>query len=96
MGKGETAASLLRDLRRRQGQTLRTAAADLGIAPSQLSRMERGQRSVGEDTAIRLSSYYDVPAEIIDLARGQAPADIVRILQAHPEEVVRLRELYSE
>lgn len=94
MSKGETAASLLRDLRRRQGHTLRSAAAELGIAPSQLSRMERGQRSVGEGAAGRLSAYYEVPAEVIDLARGQAPADIVKILQAHPEEIKRLREMY--
>lgn len=95
MTGGDTAASLLRDLRRRQGHTLRSAAAELGIAPSQLSRMERGQRSVGEDTASRLSAYYEVPAEVIDLARGQAPADIVRILRAHPEEIDRLRETYG-
>ncbi|MEW2009556.1 helix-turn-helix transcriptional regulator [Microbacterium sp. NPDC078814] len=96
MSNGETAASLLRDLRRRQGHTLRSAAAELGIAPSQLSRMERGQRSVGEGAAERLSAYYDVPAEVIDLARGQAPSDIVRILQNHPEEMQRLRESYPE
>jgi transcriptional regulator with XRE-family HTH domain len=95
MGKSESAASLLRDLRRRQGHSLRSAAAELGIAPSQLSRMERGERAVGEKTAERLSAYYAVPAEVIDLARGQAPADIVTILQDHPEEIARLREKYA-
>lgn len=96
MNKGETAASLLRDLRRQQGHTLRSAAAEIGIAPSQLSRMERGQRAIGESAAERLSAYYEVPGEVIDLARGRAPADIVAILQAHPEEISRLRETYSE
>ena len=96
MGKTESAASLLRDLRRRQGRTLRSAAAELGIAPSQLSRIERGERSLGDSTAQRLSDYYSVPAEIVDLARGQAPADIMAILRAHPEEIDRLREAYGK
>lgn len=96
MSKQESAASLLRDLRRRQGHSLRSAAAELGMAPSQLSRMERGQRAVGDGTAQRLSDYYQVPAEIINLARGQAPADVVAILQAHPEEITRLRQKYGE
>lgn len=52
-------------------------------------------RSVGEETASRLSAYYEVPAEVIDLARGQAPLDIIRILQDHPEEISRLRERYG-
>lgn len=95
MGKTESAASLLRSLRQSQGHTLRSAAAELGIAASQLSRMERGQRSVGEDTARRISSYYSVPTEVIDLARGVAPADVVAILQQHPEEMDRLREKYA-
>ncbi|MCT2222531.1 helix-turn-helix domain-containing protein [Microbacterium paraoxydans] len=95
MTRGESAASLLRDLRRRQGHTLRSAAAELGIAPSQLSRMERGQRSVGEEAVERMSAYYRVPAEVIELARGHAPADIVAILQSHPEEMAKLREKYQ-
>lgn len=95
MGETESAASLLRDLRRRQGNTLRSAAADLGMAPSQLSRIERGERSIAQPTALRLSQYYNVPAELVELAQGHAPADVVAILQQHPEEIDRLRETYG-
>lgn len=95
MAKGDSAASLLRELRRRQGHTLRSAAAELGIAASQLSRMERGERAVGERAAEKLAQYYSVSAEIIELARGQAPPDIVAILREHPEEIRRLREKYT-
>lgn len=95
MTTGESAASLLRELRRRQGQTLRSAAAELGVAPSQLSRMERGERAVGEAAARRLSAYYNVPAEMIDLAIGQVPADILEILRDHPEEIAALRERHG-
>ncbi|WP_372494301.1 helix-turn-helix domain-containing protein [Microbacterium enclense] len=96
MGNGKSAASALRDLRRSQGRTLRSAAAELGIAPSQLSRIERGERSIGDAAAKRLSDYYAVPTEVIDLLRGQLPSDVVAILQQHPEEIVVLREKYGK
>ena len=95
MAKGESAASLLRELRRRQGHTLRSVASELGVAPSQLSRMERGERSVGEVATQRLSDYYDVPAEVIDIATGRVPADVVAILLAHPDELAKLRKKYG-
>jgi hypothetical protein len=57
--------------------------------------MERGERPVGADAAQRLSQYYDVPAEIIVLANGQLPEDVVAILRDHPDEILRLREKYA-
>lgn len=92
----QSAASLLRDLRREQGRTLRGAAADIGVAPSQLSRIERGQRGVPPEMTDRLSGYYGVPAEVIALSQGDIPMDIVRILQAHPEEIDRLRGTFGD
>lgn len=91
----QNAASLLRDLRRQQGRSLRSAAADIGIAPSQLSRLERGQRGLAAEVSERLSNYYGVSSEIIALARGEMPQDIVRICQEHPEEVECLRARYG-
>lgn len=91
MAGTQNAASLLRDLRRQQGRSLRSAAADIGIAPSQLSRLERGQRSLAGDVSERLSDYYGVPSEVIALAQGEVPLDIVKIFQEHPEEMDRIR-----
>lgn len=90
-----TTMNLLRDLRRKQGMSLRTAAADIGIAPSQLSRLERGQRGLAPDVSARLSSYYGVPADVLAISHGEVPEDIVRILQSHPDEIERLRERYG-
>lgn len=87
----QNAASLLRDLRRQQGRSLRSAAADIGIAPSQLSRLERGQRGLALEVSERLSEYYGVSSEIIALAQGEIPQDVVSIFQEHPEELARLR-----
>lgn len=90
-----TTANLLRELRRRQGTSLRTAAADIGIAPSQLSRLERGQRGLAPDMSDRLSKYYDVPADVIALTGGAIPDDILEILKANPELIARLRREYG-
>ena len=90
-----TTANLLRELRRKQGSSLRSAAADIGIAPSQLSRLERGQRGLAPEVSERLSHYYNVPAELISITGGEVPADVIRILQEHPEEIARLREQYG-
>jgi transcriptional regulator with XRE-family HTH domain len=91
-----TTANLLRELRRAQGTSLRAAAADIGIAPSQLSRLERGQRGLAPEVSERLSSYYGVPAELISITGGDVPSDVVRILQEHPDEIERLRRQYGE
>lgn len=93
--RGKTAASLLRSLREAQGRTLRTVAGDLGVAPSQLSRVERGERNYTTDLGRRLADYYGVPAETLELLEGRIPEDIVAILQAHPEVIEDLRSRYS-
>ncbi|BBY87832.1 hypothetical protein MTOK_36140 [Mycolicibacterium tokaiense] len=86
---------MLRELRRQQGRSLRSAAADIGVAPSQLSRLERGQRGLAPEVTKRLSSYYGVSADVIWLAQGDVPADIVEILRAHPDAIAHLRERYG-
>ncbi len=95
MPSKQNAASLLRDLRQQQGRSLRSAAADIGIAPSQLSRLERGRRGLGVEVSERLSEYYGVSSEAITLAQGEVPSDIIRILQEHPSEIERLRAQYG-
>lgn len=96
MAGTENAAALLRSLRRQQGRSLRTAAADIGLAPSQLSRLERGQRGLGSDVSERIANYYGVSAEVIALANGEVPADVVRILQERPELIEQLRSDYAD
>jgi hypothetical protein len=58
--------------------------------------MERGERPVGEAATQRLSDYYHVPAEVINLATGRVPADVVAILLAHPEELANLRKKFGQ
>jgi len=90
----ETAASLLRRLRREQGRSLRAASAELGLAASYLSRIERGQRTPASDTAERLAGFYGIEPDLLSLAEGIVPQDIVKILQEHPHEISNLRRKY--
>ncbi len=95
MAEGQTAANVLRDLRERQGRSLRLAAGELGVAPSHLSRIERGERSPGAKLGRKLADYYGISPDMLAIAEGRLPSDLVEILLSHPEELDRLRQLYK-
>jgi transcriptional regulator with XRE-family HTH domain len=90
----ETAATLLRRLRREQGRTLRGASTELGLAASYLSRIERGERRPTSETSARIARFYGVSPEILALAEGVVPQDVIVILQENPHELDRLRRRY--
>ena len=69
-------------------------AEDLGVAPSQLSRIERGQRSLADGLPERIAEYYGVSSDIIQLAEGRVPDDVLMILTDHPDELEHLRTKY--
>lgn len=90
------AASLLRELRNRRRTSLRKAAEELDVAPSQLSRTERGERPLTATLAARAASYYGVSADFLLLQTGRLPEDVVEILQRHPELIAKIRSWDSE
>ena len=73
---------------------MRVVAEDLGVAPSQLSRIERGQRGLADGLPERFAEYYGVSSDIIALAEGRVPADVLMILTDHPGELEYLRAKY--
>ncbi len=89
-----TAAELLRELREQRGKSVRGAAADLGLTPSFLSRLERGERGFGAEVSSRIANYYGVTTDLLALAEGRVPHDVLLILREHPEEIEALREKY--
>jgi transcriptional regulator with XRE-family HTH domain len=84
-------SELLRDLRSSRGASLRSAAKDLGVAPSLLSRIERGERMATPEFQERAAHYYDVEPDVVQLAAGRIPDDIVEILRRNPGLIERLR-----
>jgi transcriptional regulator with XRE-family HTH domain len=87
----KTVTTILRELREQRGTTLRRAADDLGIAPSHLSRLERGQKAPSPELAARAADYYGTDGELISLEQGQVPEDIILILRQHPDLLQKLR-----
>lgn len=86
---------LLRDLRERQGRSLREAARALEVDPAHLSRVERGAKPASATVLERASNYYAVPQELLALSRGVVPGDVVAVLQHHPELLEELRDRYG-
>ena len=85
---------LLRRLREDRGESLRGTAEALGVAPSYLSRVERGERPITEQMRPRLARYYNVEEDLIALASGEVPGDVLEILRDHPELIARIRQEY--
>ncbi len=94
MKESAGAARLLRQLREQRGTTLRAAAEDLGVAPSHLSRWERGEKAPSGELRQRAAKYYDIDEAAIELEAGRVPADIVEIFKKHPEVLPELRRRF--
>lgn len=88
-------ASLLRELREKQGTSLRAAARDLGVDPAHLSRLERGEKPVSDQVLERASRYYDVSLEELERTRGELPSDVVALLLNNPDIIDDLRTRYG-
>lgn len=50
---------------------------------------------MGEGLPKRIADYYGVSADVVALAEGRVPEDVVLILAEHPDELERLREKYQ-
>lgn len=88
-------ATLLRQLREKQGTSLRGVARELGVDPSYLSRLERGEKPASDQVLARASRYYDVPFETFEQAKGELPRDVVELLLNNPEIIDQLRARYG-
>lgn len=92
MTESSGAARLLRQLREERGRSLRSAADELGVAPSHLSRWERGEKAPSGELLKRAARYYGVDEELMALDAGRVPDDVLRILQKNPQLLDELRD----
>jgi DNA-binding transcriptional MerR regulator/quercetin dioxygenase-like cupin family protein len=67
----------LRRLRHAAGLTLDRVAAEVGIAPSALSTLERTSRGVSFGALHRIAAFYDTTVSALSLAPGEA-TEVVR------------------
>ena len=87
--------TLLRELRETRGESLRAAAQELGVDPSYLSRLERGEKPPSEELIHRAARLYAIPEEMLELAQGKLPSDILAIFRRHPELIEKIRADYA-
>ena len=95
MNETADAARLLRRMREQKGRSLRATAEDLGVAPSHLSRLERGEKAPSDELIQRAAKYYGIDDDLVALASGRVPPDVVGILRDHPELLDELRHRYA-
>ena len=95
MTEQKRVGELLRDLRQSRGDSLRSAARELGVDAAHLSRLERGLKPASDELRDRVADYYSYSPELIDLAQGRLPADILEILQQHPDLLGELRSRFG-
>ena len=94
MARETDIASLLRDLRLKKGESLRSAARGLGVDPSHLARVEAGDKPLSLTLGQRVTDYYNVEPDHVYVAAGTLPPDVVSILLDHPEELKRIRKMH--
>lgn len=87
----ESLNNLLRDLRESRGASLRQVAREVDVNPAYLSRIERGEKRASPAVRERLADYYDVAPEVVAVASGNLPDDVIEILQRNPELIEELR-----
>ncbi|WP_432850678.1 helix-turn-helix domain-containing protein [Amycolatopsis sp. CA-161197] len=68
--KSKAVGAKLRKLREERGQSLRSAAADLGIDPSTLLRYETGERGPKTETVARILGHYGINNGLYDEIMG--------------------------
>lgn len=73
-----------------QGRSLKELADEAGLTPSQLSRLERGERGVSPAAQDRVAARYGVRPEFLAVLSDQLPAKVKTFFINHPEELDRI------
>ena len=86
----------LRHLRSRQGIGLKKLAPELGVTYGYLSKLENELISPSPAFALKVANYFGEDPDVMLLAAGRVPRNILRILQDQPEDAIAfLRERFT-
>lgn len=89
---------LLRLARERTGRGLRETARAAGVSATWLSRLESGEQAprMCPETLALVAGAYAVSPDLLWLACGRAPPDVVAELGRRPELLAEVRELFGD
>lgn len=81
----------LRSMREAKGLGLRELAGRAKISPAFLSKIESGKEKAPAEPKLRaLAKFLDINPDLMLAMSGRLSADIVKIIQKHPEEYTAL------
>ncbi|WP_443064528.1 helix-turn-helix domain-containing protein [Streptomyces sp. NBC_00582] len=79
----------IRRRRERNGQGLRAFASAVGVSPSHLSRIERGERAPQPEVLVRIARGLNCPVEELEGAEGAHDERAQHRLAVHDDEGAR-------
>ena len=88
MNKKSRFGQLLRDLRHESGVSIKRLAPELGVTYSYVSKLEHGATLPSEDLVYKTAKYFSTDPDLLLLAAGRVPPEVLRILQEHPEDAL--------
>jgi HTH-type transcriptional regulator, competence development regulator len=89
-------AEILRDLRNRAGLGIKRLAPELGVSYTYLSKLENNAVAPSEELVGKVATYFNYDRDRLLISAGKVPAEILRILQNHPDDAVDfLRERFG-
>lgn len=81
MYQHEKLGQIVRVYRQAKGMSLRQQAFNIGLSPTCLSKIERGEAiSVGEELIVKLANAIGADSDYLLSLQGRVPADVVSIL----------------
>lgn len=87
---------ILRRLRTDAGVGIKRLGPELGVSYSYVSKLENGEVSPSEELIGRISAYFHYDRDRLLISAGKVPPEVLRILQAHPEDAVEfLRQRFG-
>jgi transcriptional regulator with XRE-family HTH domain len=86
-----TFGQLVRRRREEKRYGLREAAGRIGITPTYLSKIERGEfKPPSEETIRGIARLLELDADDLIMLAGKIPSDLVRIILERPREMITL------
>ncbi len=79
---------LIRERRQEQGLTSTALAAELGVTKSYMSLLESGRRLPSDDQFEALARALDIPADLLRVAAGRLPPDVVTAVPEKARTIV--------
>lgn len=78
----------LRQAREAKGLGLKSAAPEIGVTYTYLSKIETGTVLPSDETLDKLAAYYDLDGDALGILAGRLPEDVMKHLQDDPERAL--------